>query len=107
MARQIRDRRLVQPSSGVDVDGVCNVFSRFSVVDGRMDSFVLTSWREEQTTIWSKGQTPEERCEGFVEVDGCIANTNGATEAVQAGRVGHDCRERHGRSWRCRTTHGW
>jgi hypothetical protein len=92
VARQICDRRLIQTSSSIDVDGVGNIFGRFGVVDGRMNSLVLTSGCEKQTAIWSKCQTPEERCEGLVEVDWCIANTDCATEAVEAGGIRHDCR---------------
>jgi hypothetical protein len=91
--------RLVQASARVDVDCVCDVLCRFGVVDGRVDGFVLASWREEQTTIWSKSETPEERCEGLVEVDWCVANSNRATKTVQAGRIWHNCRQRHRWSW--------
>jgi hypothetical protein len=60
VAREIGNRRLIQPSACIDVDCVCDVFCWFCVIDGRVDCFVLTSRCEEQAAVRSKGQTPKE-----------------------------------------------
>lgn len=54
MARQERNRRLVEPSSSVDVDGVGDIFSRLLLVDGWMKGFVLASRSEEEATVWGE-----------------------------------------------------
>jgi hypothetical protein len=94
VAGEIGDWRLVETGSSVDVDGVGDVFYGFCLVERRVESFVLTSWREQQTAVRSESQAPEKRCEGLVEVDGGVADSK-STEAVQAGRVGHDSGQRH------------
>jgi hypothetical protein len=75
VTREISDRGLVEASTGVDVNRVGNVLCRFRVVDCRMQSFVLTSWCEEQAPVRSERQTSEKRRKGFVKVYRSVANS--------------------------------
>jgi hypothetical protein len=94
VAREIRDWRLVETGSSVDVDRVGDVFCGFRLVECGVESLVLTGWSEEQTAVRSESQASEERCESLVEVDGRVSNSK-STKTVQAWRVGHDSGQRH------------
>lgn len=91
MTWEISDWRLVEAGSSVYVDSVGDVFRWFRIVDSRMECFVLTSGRKEQTTVGGECQSPEKRGKGLIEVDWSIANSK-AADAVQARRMGHDSR---------------
>ena len=76
MTREECNWRLVQAGPSVDVHSVGDILRGLAnVCQRRMDSFVLTSWREQQAAIGGKRETSEEGGQCLVEVDGCVANT--------------------------------
>jgi hypothetical protein len=63
-----------------------------------MHCLVLARGGEQQAPIWGECETSEERCQGLVEVDGCVADAQRA-DTANARRVGHDCGQGHRWSW--------
>lgn len=55
MAWEVRDRRLAEAGSCVDVDGVDDFVGGLGrVCGGDVHRLVLTCWGEQQTAIWGK-----------------------------------------------------
>ncbi len=92
MTREVCNWRFVQTRTGIYVHCVGDVLGRLADIRQRwVDSFVLTSWSEQQTTVRCERKTPEEGCQCFVKVNRCVANTKSAN-AAHARRVWHDSR---------------
>lgn len=76
MARQISNRRLIEASPRVDIHRVYDIVRRLGRIRAsRIGCLVLTCWGEQKAAIGRKSQAPEERREGFVGVDICVANS--------------------------------
>ena len=92
MSGKERNWRFVQTSPSIDVHRISNILGRLAnICQRRMNSLVLASWREQQATIGGECETSKEGGQCLVEVDRCIADTEGAN-AAHAGGVGHNSR---------------
>jgi hypothetical protein len=102
MSWEICNRRFVEPASRVDVHSIADILGGFGCIrKRRQHSLVLACRGKQQAPVWRKCQTSEERCESFVRVygsvpDSCKSRMIAGSETADAGRVGHDCRQRHG-----------
>lgn len=74
VARQLGNRRLVEPSSCVDVGHVDNVVNLVWLGGRRVNLFVLACWRKQQTAVRCEGQAAEEGGECFVRIHWCAAS---------------------------------
>ena len=88
MSREKRNRWFVQAGPCVNVDSVGDIFCRFGLARRGMQRLVLSCRCKEQTAIGGKGETPKERSERFVVVDGSVPDTQSAN-AAYARRIRH------------------
>lgn len=76
VTRQIRDWRLVETSSGVNVNSVDSVVERLTAVYTRARCLVLPSWCEQKTAVRGERKTSKEAREGLVRVYVRVAQTH-------------------------------
>lgn len=55
MARKVSDGRSIQTSSCIDVDSVDDLVGALAAIRSWMRRLVLSSWREQQTSVWGEG----------------------------------------------------
>lgn len=69
MAGQVGDRGLIQSRSGVHIYCIYDLIHILAAIHGMSGGFELSCWREQETSIGSKGQPPKERGESLICVD--------------------------------------
>ena len=94
--REICNGRLVQATSGVDVNGVGDFLGGLAHIGQRRQHILVLAGRsEQQAAVWCERQTAEKRCKSFVGIYGSISDTaqtwmGTSCKAANARRIGHD-----------------
>lgn len=79
VARKICYRRLVEPSSGVDVHGIDDFVCTFASIERWITRLELACRCKEKAAIWRESQSPEERRECLIGVNVGVPDARGET----------------------------
>ena len=75
MAWKVSNGWLVEASSGIDINGIDDFICTFGTLR-TIGALILARWREEETTIGSKGETTEKGGIGLIRIYASISNAS-------------------------------
>lgn len=72
VARKVCNRGLIDPASCIDVDCIYNLRTGLALSSGRMLGLILSSWREQKTSVGCESQSAKKRRQSLICVEVCI-----------------------------------